>query len=270
MSNRESSDILKLNTGALALSVSHVNEYCDIGRMSFDPAHIHTDFEIYINVSGDVSFMHGQSVFRMERGDVVLSYPGDVHYCIYHSSCVHEHFCIRFSCDGDGEVAKLLRNNDFSGFIRHTVSVKERIIEISDSISKNEGSFDVLCDFLSLLSVLKKRDSVVSESESIPKRVTEILSYIDENLTSIKTTDDISRAFFISKPTLDRLFRKHVHISVHKFLEAKRLSLSESLLKGGATVTEACYGAGFSDCSRFIEKFKEKFGMTPLKYKTVK
>ena len=48
------------------------------------------------------------------------------------------------------------------------------------------------------------------------------------------------------------------------------LPVGVALLLAIATVTEACYNAGFSDSSRFIAKFKEKFGMTPLKYKMLK
>ena len=261
---------MSLNAGEIVVSMSHHSEFCDIDNMNFDPAHIHSDFEIYVNVSGDVSFMHGQSVYKTERGDVIFSYPGDVHYCIYRESCIHEHFCLRFNCEAAGVIGNLLAENNLSGFIRKTASVKEKIIELSGEIIANRSKFDIMRAFLTLISILKEGRDESARSEAIPKRVSDILSYIDENLTSIKMTEDIARAFFISKPTLDRLFREYVHISVHKFLEAKRLSLSESLLKNGATVTEACYGAGFSDCSRFIAKFKEKFGKTPLKYKAEK
>jgi AraC-like DNA-binding protein len=241
------------------LSTSHVSEYCDVESASFDPAHIHSDFEIYVNVSGDVSFLHGQSVYKVERGDVIFSYPGDVHYCIYHSSCVHDHFCLRFEAEADGAVERLLRESPIAGFVRPSSSVKEKIIDTLCSMCESDGEFDTLFSFFSILYLIKEWCGNATPSEPIPDRVSEILAYIDENLTTIKTSDEIASAFFISKPTLDRLFRQHVHISVHKLILAKRLSLAESLLKGGATVTEACYNAGFSDSSRFIAKFKEIF-----------
>ena len=270
MANKIKNEAHKLQVGNIILSTSHVSEYCDVERTSFDPAHIHSDFEIYVNVSGDVSFLHGQSVYRMDRGDVIFSYPGDVHYCIYHSSCNHDHFCLRFEAEEGSAVEKLLRESSVSGFIRTTPSVKEKIINTLCSMSESDDEFDLLCGFLSIVSLIKEGKGGVTPSEPIPNRVSEILAYIDENLTTIKTNEDIASAFFISKPTLDRLFRQHVHISVQKFILAKRLSLAETLLKNGATVTEACYNAGFSDSSRFIAKFKEKFGMTPLKYKALK
>ena len=257
----------KCKIGDLSLSVSYVNEFCDVQKGNFDPSHIHPHYEIYINGSGDVSFMHGTSVYSVEPCDAIISYPGDLHYCIYNSSSVHEHWCVRFECE-DATVLDYLAKSGLRGFIRPAEKDRERIIDTLFVLSKDELSdYDRALSFITLLSLLKEGTVSQEATEEFPERVSEILAYIDENLTSIKTTDDISQAFFISNPTLDRLFRKHVHLSVHKFLEAKRLSLAESLLKNGATVTEACYGAGFSDCSRFIAKFKEKFGKTPLKYK---
>ena len=55
--------------------------------------------------------------------------------------------------------------------------------------------------------------------------------------------------------------------SVGRLIEAKKLSLAEKLLRADLSVTEVCFRAGFSDCSRFILCFKKKFGKTPLKYK---
>jgi AraC-like DNA-binding protein len=57
-------------------------------------------------------------------------------------------------------------------------------------------------------------------------------------------------------------------MSPHTFLEEKKLAYAKQLLMGGASVTDACFGAGFSDNSHFISVFKRKFGETPYKYKS--
>ena len=44
---------------------------------------------------------------------------------------------------------------------------------------------------------------------------------------------------------------------------------AQRLLGGEMSVTEVCYAVGFSDLSRFISKFKKRFGITPNKYKAV-
>ena len=171
MANKIKNEARRLRAGDITLSTSHVSEYCDVECACFDPAHIHSDFEIYVNVSGDVSFLHGQSVYRMERGDVIFSYPGDVHYCIYHSSCIHDHFCLRFETEEGSTVERFLRESHLSGFVRPKSSVKEEIINTLCSMSECDDEFDLLCGFLSIVSLLKEEKGNVTPSEPIPYRV---------------------------------------------------------------------------------------------------
>lgn len=76
-------------------------------------------------------------------------------------------------------------------------------------------------------------------------------------------------AFYIMSVTsLNRNFKKYISLSPYKFLLAKRLSHAEKMLRQGGSVTDVCYACGFRDCSRFIEHFKKRYGMTPMKYKS--
>lgn len=45
------------------------------------------------------------------------------------------------------------------------------------------------------------------------------------------------------------------------------MELAKVLLLSGATVTEACYGAGFGDYSHFIADFRREVGVTPAKFR---
>ena len=47
-----------------------------------------------------------------------------------------------------------------------------------------------------------------------------------------------------------------------------RLAYAKKLWDEGASVTDACMGAGFADCSHFIAVFKRRFGDTPFRYKS--
>jgi AraC family transcriptional regulator of adaptative response / methylphosphotriester-DNA alkyltransferase methyltransferase len=90
---------------------------------------------------------------------------------------------------------------------------------------------------------------------------------MDLHLAEIRHTSEIADAFYVSPPTLNRLFREETTLSPKKLLDAKRITEAERLLRDGMSVTEACYAVGFSDLSRFISKFKDRFGTTPHKYK---
>ena len=83
----------------------------------------------------------------------------------------------------------------------------------------------------------------------------------------IHHVNELPSRFFVSPATMNRWFRRYLHLTPHAFLESKKLSHAKTLLGEGKSVTEACMTAGFSDCFRFIATFYNKFGVTPYKYK---
>ena len=62
--------------------------------------HIHKEYEIYLNLSGNVSFEVQSRLYPVSRGSVVLSKPYEYHRCVYHSDTLHRHYWIIFSADG--------------------------------------------------------------------------------------------------------------------------------------------------------------------------
>ena len=229
-----------------------------------DGTHIHGCFEIYVNVSGDVSFLHDREIYDIQPFDIVLSHPSDVHYCIYHSKSAHGHFCVWF----EGEaISEFLVRRGIKGRIRPSFDSRERIVNILKLLcSDSTDPFIRTAKLVELIAVLdKETDKVISESSS--DRMRPILHYIDEHLTDIGGIGDVAREFFIAESTVYKMFHAQLGISFNKYVETRRLALAERLLRADRSVTDACFLAGFSDCSRFIAKFKKKFGTTPLKYK---
>lgn len=236
-----------------------------MGSTEVEGAHIHSCYEIYINISGDVSFLHDSTVYDIRHADVIVSHPGDVHYCIYRASGVHEHFCLWFQSD---EVGAFLSRRGIRGKIRPSDADAERLLRLTKNLTETERDpFLRAADFTALLTILDADGANrAGRSEELFSKPEEMLSYIDAHLLTV-SGGELARAFFVSESTVDRIFRRHVGISVGKLIEIKRLSLAEKLLRSDLSVTDACYRAGFGDCSRFIACFKKKFGKTPLKYK---
>ena len=121
--------------------------------------------------------------------------------------------------------------------------------------------------FNDIIALLGSSNSRKREKCELPEKVTESLSYIDSSFRAPCSAREIAEKFFISVPTVNRIIRKSLGLSVHQLVLGKRLSYAENLLKSEKSVTDACYLSGFSDCSRFISLFKKRFGKTPLSYK---
>lgn len=252
--------------GEIKLKAVMNDAYYNVKTSENDGAHIHSYHEIYVNFSGDISFFHENTVYDIRPLDIIVSYPGDVHYCIYRSSCNHGHYCVWFASE---TVGKYLERRAIRGRIRLSQKDADKIPKLLQRLSDTECDpflrASAFSGFLSLLDT--ESASELEMSDDFPEPLNEMLQYIDENLATISGWSELSREFFISKASINRMFKKHVGISVGKLIEAKRLSYAEKLLRSEVSVTDACYRSGFSDCSRFIASFKKKFGKTPLKYR---
>ena len=254
-----------VSLGETKYHLRYRKEYIDPDDPRIDGSHIHDQYELYVNLSGDVSFLHDLSVYEINPGDVIISRPGDLHCCIYHSPCKHEHFCLWFR---EGSAADFLERAAVRGHLRLPEEKRERLVALFfDLLNESTDPFVRSACFNDIIALLGSSNSRKREKCELPEKVTEILSYIDSSFRAPCSAREIAEKFFISVPTVNRIIRKSLGLSVHQLVLGKRLSYAENLLKSEKSVTDACYLSGFSDCSRFISLFKKRFGKTPLSYK---
>ena len=71
--------------------------------------HIHEYCEIYVNVTGNVSFMIEKNLYSVKSGDIIITKPYEYHHCVYHDDSDHLHFWIMFSVDENPELAMMYR-----------------------------------------------------------------------------------------------------------------------------------------------------------------
>ena len=242
------------------------------GEEHFD-AHTHAECEIYINLSGDVSFMVENSVYPISTGSVILTRPNEFHHCIYNSfSEPHRHFCIRFGASGNERVLRNFfdRPSGTKNLIRlGTEEAREaericrRLLEAEDSTLLRYS------DFFRLLALLEMSFSSEGGREEtvLPTDVRFALDYIQEHLTSPLTVAEIAAEAHVSVNTLERHFLRSMKVTPSAFLKERRLAVAQALLRDGKSVLEACEESGFSDYSHFIALFRKRFGVTPLRYK---
>ncbi len=257
-----------INTNGIKYAITYDNSYHTPDDPTLDPSHVHSGYEFYFNLSGDVSFLVNNKLYPVSKGDFIVVKPNDLHICIYNSSCIHEHFCLWIECDNNNPPLINFNshnfNNKFTFSDKNTASLIDILFNLKKSTKPLEQSA-LLLSFLSAFSDEKNIDT--SENNSVlPIEMQQILDYIDAEFAQLHNIKDISDKFFISTATLNRWFKNFLQISPRKFLEAKKLAYAKKLLSEGMSVNNACIKAGFSDCSYFITVFKKKFGDTPLKF----
>lgn len=91
--------------------------------------------------------------------------------------------------------------------------------------------------------------------------------YIEAHLDERLTLDDLGNQANLSPHHLQRVFKRAMGISPRQYIEARRLENLKARLRGGDSVTDALYQAGYSSSSRLYERAPEQLGMTPAAYR---
>lgn len=236
--------------------------------------HVHDACEIYINLSGDVSFMVEKHIYPISPGSVILTRPDEFHHCIYNSDQgVHKHFWILFTCEGNEKI--------FPRFFQREAGCENLSLLTPDALSRARdicmgliAEKKILARYAFFFQLLQLLEQGAFPREQpgenmLPNDVRIALDYIYENLSYPIAMADVAAAAHVSLNTLERHFLSVIQVSPSEFIRQRRLSKAQELLRSGAAVNEACQACGFSDCSHFIVLFKKQFGMTPLQYKKI-
>ena len=97
-------------------------------------------------------------------------------------------------------------------------------------------------------------------------KVDEILSYINTHIREDLTLESLSSHFFLSQSYICRIFKADTGTTINKYITAKRITLSKSLLSQGYSVNEVCEACGFNDYTNYLKAFTKAVGISPKKY----
>ena len=119
---------------------------------------------------------------------------------------------------------------------------------------------------------LKKADhraSTLSQGPPIPPKLRDVLLYIEANLTTNITLDELAKEASISKYHFCKVFKKHFTLSPLKYVAYKRIELARELLKrSDLNVSLTAGEVGFQDISNFSKQFRKFTGLTPMSYRS--
>lgn len=232
--------------------------------------HTHQEFEIYINLSGDVSFLVENRLYPLSRGDVIIARPGEQHHCVYRSDLKHSFFWILFDVEKNPSILDFFQKNVGINYISPKEDLKNELIDLCFNALENQQEFtDKLYFFFRLLQILEQgTKEVTNTAHAMPEEMVTILSYIDNHISENLQVSDIASALYISESTVRRRFREYIDIKPLEFIQKKKLHTAAELLKQGESVLNAGLNVGYTDNSYFIQLFKRQYGITPYQYKS--
>lgn len=94
------------------------------------------------------------------------------------------------------------------------------------------------------------------------------VNYIENNLFNDISLEKISEEIKYSKFHLNRIFTKKVGLTIHKYIQLRRLTkAAEKLTKTNISILDIALETNYSSHQSFTLAFKKVYGCTPQNYR---
>ena len=235
--------------------------------------HCHDKFEILYVIRGVGKYIVEGREFAVRQRTLMLIRPFAYHYMDLDKSESYERYVIHFPKNAiSGAVLSMLENmagvDGESGKYFPPVSVSETLTSVFDrfeaasSLPEEEKCAymkALLSEIIILLSAADGEKMIYSEDELGAR----VINYLNTNIHKNISLDKLARRFFVSKYYLCRAFKKHNGISVHGYINQKRIMYAKQLIESGETASSAAYKVGFGDYSAFYRAYVKIVGKSP-------
>ncbi len=125
---------------------------------------------------------------------------------------------------------------------------------------------EIYCAAVQLMVILAGH--ATAEPNIKPDPLQQAINYINRHISESISLSEISRMCYISKYHLCRTFKEKTGVTVMEYILQTRIILAQELLqKGELSVTQISNACGFSSPSYFSRIFKEKTGISPVRYR---
>lgn len=246
--------------------------------------HIHDCYEIYYSISGGKQFLIDNRFYDINPGDLFIINQFESHYLAQINNMVHERIIISIHPDFLKEISTIKTDLNYcfterNQVFNHRISLnKEQQYRFLYFIGKittlNEFGSDILerVAFMEMMVMINSlfinnhRAEIADTNFQYNQQVQEILTYINQHITDAITVEQLAEQFYISTSYICRIFKAATGTTINKYINARRITISKSLLTMGLGVSEVCEKSGFNDYSNFLKAFTKAVGISPKKY----
>lgn len=245
--------------------------------------HIHDCYELYYSISGGKQFLIDNRFYSIAPGDLFIINQYESHKLTQIDNSVHERIVLSVHPDFMKQISTLETDLDYcfkhrSEQFQHKLSLnreqqKRFLYYINKITSANGFAHDITerAAFMELMVMINTLSSVnagdtAASAYKYNHQVDDILNYINANIASTITVEQLAGSFFLSESYICRIFKAATGTTINKYITARRISIAKSLLNEGVSVAEAFERSGFNDYSNFFKAFTKAVGVSPKKY----
>lgn len=230
-------------------------------------AHSHNAYELIFFIEGDAFYNVEDHQYVLKKHDLIVTHPMQHHFVELKSNANYERFDILVyngaiadylaSLPENTEVINCSNNKIITDCFKK-MSVYENMFSQNEFITLINALLTEIC---LNLTVLNKNEFMVPKFLS--HIIKESLSYINNNLFTIKSISEISDHLFVAKNYFFRLFKEQMKITPKKYITSKRLLHAQNLIANGEKPTAIYMQCGFANYVSFYKCYLDFFGYPP-------
>lgn len=274
-----------------------VQAYYHDETYNLTPMHTHNFYELNIVMSGNGKHVINNSTFHITSGDVFIMPPNISHgysfdskkYSIFHLLFNKQFFQKHETHLGNLSGYQILfnieplirnQNNALNNFLHINITENYNLTRIFDELtlleSEHKGNTELKKEHLALYVIAKICDMIEDEKEAYAgeKRylfdLLKSVEYIHSNfgekieLQTLYTISCMSRSSYI------RYFKQLLNCPPIDYIQNYRLRQAKSMLKHtNNSLTAIANDCGFCDSAHFSRLFKNKYQVSPSKYRSM-
>ena len=230
--------------------------------------HTHNVCELLYIANGDATHVIEERKYKLKKGDLIIIRPFHYHFIQIDSSVDYERYNILFDpklhgvrgldlIPSDTEIINLSNNKAAADMFRRL------------DLYFNSCPYEKFLTFLPpMLTELFFNLSIfpqdhTAEGFTSSPLISEALKYINENLFTVDSIDEIAKHLFVSESYLFRLFKSELRQTPKKYIMDKRLLIAQKMISEGEKPVTVCETCGFGDYTTFYRNYTAFFGHSP-------
>lgn len=263
--------------------------------------HLHSQLEIIFTISDNLICFYENAVIRIPKYSFLLLNTMCLHYVdSLPNSGVCDRYVITFSseflkdiqssgvnllgCFLEPEASHILLTppSESVPWILHLLDAMETetmhssFHALSDNIDERFSTLTLKYQLASLLTELNRlylsHFQVASslKHQRYSSLVSDVCSYIEQNVENEISIEDLARRFAVSKTFLYNITREFLNLPLSDYISMVRINKAKSYLANtDYSIEIISQKVGYSSISSFSRFFKNNVGMSPLKYRKI-
>ncbi len=240
---------------------------------NLDKRHCHDVYELLYVTEGTGIYVIEGAEYPVKPRTVLFAPPFFYHSIKIDSNATYERYVLQFSSSDitpETQVFLSSFNKGLDGVgcyyaaeaVSPTIMSLFERFEYADTLPERERAeyIRLLTSEIILLMSIARRESIPRDEGELGARV---IKYLNEHIERDLSLDKLAKHFFVSKYYLCRAFKKHNGISVHGYINQKRVMYAKQLIEAGETASGAAYRVGFGDYSAFYRAYIKIIGTSP-------